>query len=88
MAAKKTHVMAIVHVRGRGTFPLDMLRYDACAPLESEDASSIGDLRHGRGEAERVVKLAMFTSERRDPTHARWRSFGWLVVEVNGQKVI
>lgn len=64
-------------VRGRGTFPFDMLRYDTCHPATAEDAIKLGekDLR--------VVRLTMQTRTKiRVPTEDRWTSFGWTVTEI------
>jgi len=74
-------------VVGKGEFPMDMLRYDASWPADSESASKLaappiyeGDevyakFRHER----RVVKLNALHSFGR-PTAGRWSSFGWVVV--------
>lgn len=56
-------------VEGKGTFPLDMLRYDCAWP--SHDASTIVMT------AQRSVSLASY----QEPTTDRWRSFGWTVKE-------
>lgn len=64
-------------VLGRGEFPLDMLRYDQCWPKrESVDVIAIGrtfDRRHAR-DAHDITLVGL-----RQPTAARWKSFGWEV---------
>lgn len=65
-------------VRGRDLFPIDMLRYDSCWPKsESQDSVSIM-VTHGprASREERTVTLIGL----REPTEARWKSFGWTVV--------
>ncbi len=57
-------------VRGRGRFPVDMLRYDRCWPVEN--ANNIID-----HEGLREVTLV---SNERYITPGRWASFGWTVV--------
>lgn len=59
------------YVRGRGHFPLDMLRYDECWPATGEDAAKMDekDLR--------TIQLATITR----PTKARWSSFPWTANE-------
>jgi hypothetical protein len=65
-------------VVGKGTFPLDMLRYDKCCPATEPDTYTIG-----RISGERKVDLERFSREpRRGPSFARWESFGWKVVEI------
>ena len=55
-------------VEGRGTFPVDMLRYDCCYPSGSKDAAALLTK-----EPRRVVLIG----ER--ITAARWKSFLWNV---------
>lgn len=70
-------------VSGRGVFPIDMLRYDACWPLRGEDVHQIElpstELRNTQ---DRIIWLK--TSGRVDPrpTKARWASFGWHVITI------
>ncbi len=65
-------------VEGRGAFPTDMLRYDACYPNSSEDVLSMmirpGDKRYLKN---RKVTLR---TDFGDITPARWASFMWHVV--------
>ena len=57
-------------VAGKGYFPIDMLRYDACYPL---DGDSVANMSGERTEGHRVVLLGAD----HEPTVARWVSFGW-----------
>ncbi len=61
-------------VEGLGEFPFDMLRYDCCWPLTSNDS-------HGLlGNERRVVTLTTIQENRHwEPTVARWASFLWAV---------
>lgn len=61
--------------RGRGGFPIDMLRHDQCWPCDSTSVSKIeGDVME-----ERSVRLASNI----DPIRDRWLSFGWSINERN-----
>lgn len=67
-------------VEGNGDFPLDMLRYDQCWPKsESTDSINVAARRYT---SKRQVTLV---SIKRLPTIARWESFGWKVVKINGK---
>jgi hypothetical protein len=74
----------IVEARRR-TFPIDMLRYDRCMPITSEDVEEItNNLRYAGCEDDRLfsIKLRTYTSSGvKHPTFDRWRSFGWSVRE-------
>lgn len=61
-------------VIGRGSFPGDMLRYDACYPT---DADSVVNMFHDDKE-ERKINLRSF----RHPTEGRWNSFWWRIEDV------
>ena len=65
-------------VEGRGPFPVDMLRYDACWPVREEEDSCNGiALREPDCyEAPRVVRLRTI---RPKLTEGRWRSFAWAI---------
>lgn len=67
-------------VTGTGSFPVDMLRYDHCWPAQSEDGILL-DASHVK--APRSIRMRGLTG----PTPARWRSFGWKVVAINGERV-
>lgn len=60
-------------VEGSGAFPLDMLRYDECWPVDGEAVETMG------GRHRRQVRLR---SCKPRPTDGRWSSFTWEVVEV------
>lgn len=65
-------------VTGVGSFPLDMLRYDSCFPLDSGDATRLDDRER------RTVCLVHYTSDARwSPTARRWESFGWRVIDAD-----
>lgn len=73
-------------VQGRGAFPIDMLRYDACYPATEQDAGLIEDLlRHPH--IDRNPHEVTIETHRTPRTHAvivtwgRWESFGWTVTE-------
>lgn len=57
-------------VEGSDTFPVDMLRYDACWPADMESASYM--LARGR----RKIRLASHVA----PTPERWATFMWRIV--------
>lgn len=82
MARMKCNMTAIT-VEGCGSFPTDMLRYDACVPDGQEDVNKIdgGYAEWGRGS--RQVNLRMYTpvGGREGATVARWESFGWRVIK-------
>jgi len=69
-------------VIGHGTFPLDMLRYDACYPIDSESVSGLEYDRDNRHEPRKVQLRSHLNS----PTNARWASFGWLVLRETVRK--
>lgn len=59
-------------VDGRGTFPIDMLRYDRATPNTEGDSALIeSTFRRGAGGGMVVVR------SEKAPTVARWASFGW-----------
>ncbi len=61
-------------VEGKGPFPMDMLRYDACHPADPDSAMALYSDRR----EQRKVKLRSYVV--RQPTAGRWSSFGWSVV--------
>tara|TARA_Y100001951_G_C11105105_1_gene164264 strand:+ start:93 stop:377 length:285 start_codon:yes stop_codon:yes gene_type:complete len=63
-------------VRGKGAFPLDMLRYDKCYPL---DGSFSGVFRNGRTDT--LIDVRLRSDKDRLLTPDRWNSFGWGIVE-------
>jgi hypothetical protein len=78
---KATHHRVEVTVCGEGRFPLDMLRYDQCAPRTSSDASAIVEPNF------RLVSLNAYNNAAVNSgqvvTVARWESFGWYVLTAN-----
>jgi len=62
-------------VVGRGSFPTDMLRYDASFPADSESAGLIVDTREPRT----VVLRRLSANQNWRPEFERWRSFNWMV---------
>ncbi len=57
-------------VAGALSFPVDMLRYDACWPRGQEDVTTAFTQKGSR-----VVGMSGICS----PTTGRWESFGWTV---------
>ncbi len=83
MAVHTSHIL----VRGRGQFPFDMLRYDACYPSTPEAVSNIEISKWDVGRQSndfRDVRLSK-VHEGKDPhwTPDRWSSFGW-TMDVKG----
>jgi hypothetical protein len=74
----------IVTVSGVSSFPIDMLRYDRCTPMHETDSGRIQQSmwRGIAGEKEEINLLYVD----REPTEARWKSFGWEIVKT--EKVI
>lgn len=70
-------------VRGTGTFPIDMLRYDKGSPRSESDSSLIESTFHPRNTALHDVRI----SGTRAPTIGRWESFGWKIVQQDVRKV-
>lgn len=67
-------------VRGKAYFPVDMLRYDECFPVDSADASNIEKALDGTSDEVFAVKLRHQTENRYwMPNEARWKSFFWTV---------
>lgn len=74
----------IAKVRGRGEFPVDMLRYDRCSPFRESDSANV---QCGHGPEREVEVIAIREGGNRIKnympfTHARWESFGWKIVDV------
>ena len=63
-------------VDGIGDFPFDMLRYDACYPATSEDASRLSERPSGLYRIGLIAHTSLGA-----PTVGRWNSFGWRVVK-------
>ena len=68
-------------VRGKGNFPVDMLRHDQCWPVD-------GDIFAINTPRKQETGLRLCALKRRLITPARWRSFGWVVTDIDGEEVI
>ncbi len=66
-------------VQGHGSFPVDMLRYDAAYPTGRGDMNAIArsytDIRY-------MEQAKLELTSLRPPTEDRWASFGWRVLEM------
>lgn len=65
-------------VRGAGSFPVDMLRYDQCWPVENVIA--VAPSRFSDAESWGTREIQMMSHNQ--PTPDRWMSFGWACVDV------
>ena len=68
-----------VTIKGRGEFPMDMLRYDQAVPGTTGDANAIGDTFR---DLRMRMRWTVVVITPRFPTVARWASFGPIVTEV------
>ena len=68
-------------VEGSGTFPFDMLRYDACWPeSESRDSYRLAaDYGNDKNPPSRR-QVTLLSDNRHAPTYGRWESFTWKVI--------
>ena len=67
-------------VTGTGNFPFDMLRYYRAWPRREAEIGKVPfDPRHDDRE-NRSIDIRSNSS----PTTARWRSFGWIVSNIEG----
>ncbi len=68
-------------VTGKGTFPADMLRYDACYPKGPEDVDALY-AHTGHEQDPLTIELVHRAATKWDAEHgvtpARWSSFGWI----------
>jgi hypothetical protein len=71
-------------VEGTGEFPYDMLRYDCSYPHDEPDSHAI---RREYESTRRRVRLRQRSLNTNGPNIARWRSFSWRVVEIEGDPV-
>lgn len=78
MTARKKPEL-LVRVRGRGLFPIDMLRYDRGFPYSEIDSAKINDTFTNVGETREVE---LYVTSNGAPTAPRWASFGWVVTHV------
>ena len=71
-------------VKGIGSFPLDMLRYDSCFPMSSSDVAAMSEMEHGG----REVKLGQYHAAKEPSiTDGRCASFLWTVQSRSTRKV-
>lgn len=75
MTARKAAERTVFSVRGAFTFPVDMLRYDACYPAREVDAAAIARTFDRDAYAE-TIWLETYAPK---ITTERWESFGWRV---------
>lgn len=74
-------------VRGKGSFPFDMLRYDQCWPRTSDDAANLAyshpeDLKHFAVTDREICLIKQSRNKGACvPTGIRWSSFGWTLVD-------
>ena len=67
-------------VTGTGSFPLDMLRYDAAYPASPRAVDTLMDASRGFN-ATSGVRFTLRLRSHYPPTIERWRSFTWGVVK-------
>lgn len=65
-------------VMGNGDFPFDMLRYDACWPVDSQSAAEL-DYGDGLEDHRRIRRVKLYSINSSAPTIDRWKSFLWSV---------
>ena len=84
MKLSQVHAVNFV-VGGHGEFPLDMLRYDCCHPVDDVDAALI---HHSWTSVPRKIILRHTGDNTAwTPTLHRWASFAWTVISINGENV-
>jgi hypothetical protein len=87
--AKRCQIVRFT-VEGRGHFPADMLRYDACYPQSEDDSGKIMQSLYTGDAESREIRLAhrVLKDEylANYPTEGRWQSFGWRVVPLTVSK--
>jgi len=69
-------------VQGCGPFPLDMLRYDCCYPVDENALRNSDRDDVGWGTTRRVIYLKCNHQYKQNsaPTVGRWQSFGWTAI--------
>ena len=69
-------------VKGKGYFPMDMLRYSKCEPRTEDDEESIlATPSDWPGEREiELVRMASNTTAVNFLADDRWKSFGWEII--------
>jgi len=65
-----------ITVKGRGTFPFDMLRFSHCWPVYGEDVENLN--HNGKFNVKRTVRVALIgNSVEADHCVERFNSFMW-----------
>lgn len=83
----KHYVAYRFQVRGSGAFPVDMLRYDRCAPETSHDVDGI--CAYHALEPYTVTLIGFVPSGVcPQPTADRWSSFGWRVLPGTVHRIV
>jgi hypothetical protein len=69
-------------VKGRGEFPVDMLRYDEAKPATPGDQALVSSHTdpYTDSSEEITVNLVISGAEFRTPSADRWKTFGWEVL--------
>lgn len=77
-------------VSGRGSFPVDMLRYDYCYPVSfTVDEGERGPVAELNDEENQDVLIVARATDlkAREWTTARWNSFGWMIQPIKSLKI-
>lgn len=89
LMARKNPRIYTYTVTGKGSFPLDMLRYDVASPADAKSAALIkASSRRARaffGYPEIYCYSVRLVSAY-EPTLGRWESFGWEVSDVSSAR--
>ncbi len=75
-------------VEGSFSFPVDMLRYDACFPADEQQSARILDTFHAPRERIKVRLARYARADMASITPERWESFGWRVVARLSKKAV
>lgn len=68
------------------SFPLDMLRYDACFPATEQDSIKITESVRGFSGGPWSVQVHALSRNKPHWTPARWQSFGARLIEGTSRK--
>lgn len=69
-------------VSGTGRFPIDMLRYDGVVPSSETDSARIERSIDGTGSDLKTISVTKPDGYKYwTPNAARWKSFGWDIVQ-------
>jgi hypothetical protein len=72
--------IAAFFVEGRGRFPIDMLRYDDCWPVDTDSCLAIESSQGDREPVGAMWRIQLNTISPTGPNVKRWESFGWKVL--------